>query len=182
MGLIEQTPVPISQYEKEFEFLLRIFKERQPTSILEIGTHHGGSFYHWIKEAPTGAIVNSIDNQHINSDLYDDWANVRRVEVNWFNGDSTSNEALQWAKFDAPYDFIFIDGDHSFNGVMDDYVLAAHLIKRPGIIAFHDITPHPYREVDEAWNLLKIINEWEEVVDLNYPVNDRCGIGILYFD
>lgn len=35
-------------------------------------------------------------------------------------------------------DFLFIDGDHTYQGVLTDWLLYAPLVKRGGIIAFHD--------------------------------------------
>jgi predicted O-methyltransferase YrrM len=40
-------------------------------------------------------------------------------------------------------DLLFIDGDHSYAGVMCDWLLYRSLVRKGGIIAFHDIvTPH----------------------------------------
>ena len=36
---------------------------------------------------------------------------------------------------------MFIDGDHSFLGVVSDYALYSPLVKPGGVIAFHDIHP-----------------------------------------
>ncbi len=180
MGLIENTPVPISQYEKEFEFLLRIYEDRQPQRILEIGTHHGGTLYYWLQKANSFAFISAVNNQHINSQLYFDWS--EGAGIDWFTGDSTSQEAWNWMKDGAPYDFIFIDGDHSYEGVLNDYQAAVRLIARPGIIAFHDITPHPNRQVDLLWEDLKLLGGWEEVIDMSYAEDERCGIGIIYLD
>lgn len=39
------------------------------------------------------------------------------------------------------YDFIFIDGDHTYEGAKSDYELCKKLVKKNGIIAFHDCQP-----------------------------------------
>ncbi len=41
-------------------------------------------------------------------------------------------------------DILFIDGDHSLFGVMNDYVRFSPLVKKGGIIAFHDIHPDSF--------------------------------------
>jgi cephalosporin hydroxylase len=40
--------------------------------------------------------------------------------------------------FTESIDFLFIDGDHSYQGVLTDWLLYAPLVRSGGIIAFHD--------------------------------------------
>ena len=40
-------------------------------------------------------------------------------------------------------DVLFIDGDHTYEGVKDDFLSYSPLIRRGGIVAFHDIAEHP---------------------------------------
>ena len=44
---------------------------------------------------------------------------------------------------DEKFDFIFIDGDHSFEGVKFDFNKFFPNLKKNGIIAFHDYGTHP---------------------------------------
>jgi predicted O-methyltransferase YrrM len=39
-------------------------------------------------------------------------------------------------------DFLFIDGDYTYEGVKRD-LMYSPLVREGGIIAFHDICPHP---------------------------------------
>ena len=41
----------------------------------------------------------------------------------------------------AELDFLFIDGDHSYAGVKQDFEKYSGYVKRGGLIAFHDIRP-----------------------------------------
>jgi predicted O-methyltransferase YrrM len=36
-------------------------------------------------------------------------------------------------------DFLFIDGDHTYQGVKQDFQMYSPLVKKGGIVAFHDI-------------------------------------------
>jgi predicted O-methyltransferase YrrM len=41
-------------------------------------------------------------------------------------------------------DFLFIDADHSYEGVKKDFEMYSPLVRKGGIIAFHDIIPDYY--------------------------------------
>jgi len=53
------------------------------------------------------------------------------------------------------FDYIYIDGNHTYNGVMFDIIEAKRLIKSNGVIAGHDYyirdTPDVVRAVDESF-------------------------------
>jgi predicted O-methyltransferase YrrM len=49
----------------------------------------------------------------------------------------------------ASFDAAFIDGDHSYAGVMTDYRLARRLVRKGGLILFHDYT-NPTVDVTKA--------------------------------
>jgi len=78
-------------------------------------------------------------------------------------------------------DFLFIDGDHTYEGVKRDFNMYSSLVKEGGIIAFHDIANHPLESgcnVDKFWNEIKIDNESLEIIEdsnLNWG-----GIGVFY--
>ena len=76
-------------------------------------------------------------------------------------------------------DFLFIDGDHSYDGVKADYRRYEPLVAKGGIIAFHDIQhEHDRVGVDRLWDELK--EEYETVeIDVS-PDKTTGGIGILY--
>lgn len=40
-------------------------------------------------------------------------------------------------------DFLFIDGDHTYEGVKKDFEMYSPLVRKGGLIAFHDIVPGP---------------------------------------
>jgi predicted O-methyltransferase YrrM len=46
------------------------------------------------------------------------------------------------AQGSVPVDLIFIDGDHSYEGVKQDFEIYAPLVRSDGLIAFHDILEH----------------------------------------
>lgn len=40
-------------------------------------------------------------------------------------------------------DFIFVDGDHSYQGLKEDWEFVQRLLKLGGVAAFHDVNPQP---------------------------------------
>jgi predicted O-methyltransferase YrrM len=88
-------------------------------------------------------------------------------------------------------DFLFIDGDHSYNGVKADFDLYAPLVRRGGMIALHDIVAdHRTRfgrdtgcyagEVYRYWAELKARYRTDELIQ--DPEQDGFGIGVVYVD
>ena len=78
-------------------------------------------------------------------------------------------------------DYLFIDGDRTYEGVKRDFELYAPLVRRGGIIVFHDIAKHAERRnchVDLFWKEVKSAFLYREIMaQLN---QDWAGIGILY--
>ena len=55
-------------------------------------------------------------------------------------------------------DFLFIDGDHSYRGVKQDFEMYSPLVRKGGLVAFHDICRHPPElrcDVYSYWNEIK---------------------------
>jgi predicted O-methyltransferase YrrM len=78
-------------------------------------------------------------------------------------------------------DFVFIDGDHSYEGVKTDFEMFSRLVRRGGIIALHDIVINPAEtgcEVSKFWDEIKqpkyecseIVSDWNQ---------GWSGIGLL---
>ena len=78
-------------------------------------------------------------------------------------------------------DFLFIDGDHTYEGVKKDFEMYSPLVRNGGIIAFHDICPHPPEkkcEVSKFWNEIKQRYKCVEIVE-DWRQN-WAGIGVIY--
>ena len=50
-------------------------------------------------------------------------------------------ERVQRILGDRKLDFLFIDADHTYEGVKRDFEMYSPLVREGGIIAFHDIVP-----------------------------------------
>jgi len=167
-------PFPILQGKWEFEKLLDIFKKHKPMKTLEIGSFYGGTLWHWIKNSPPKSNIVSVDMLVPEHDprreqqevCRNRWFPIAfsedRITLKTFLGDSSTEEAVGFMEQYAPYDFIFIDGNHSYDGVKKDFDNALKMAAPGAIIVLHDILPAIWWTSIEVWRL------WNEIVDEGY--------------
>jgi len=77
-------------------------------------------------------------------------------------------------------DFLFIDGDHTYDGVKKDFEIYGRYVRKNGIIAFHDIVPGPSERVGGVprfWNEIKHQFDYVELVK-NWK-QGGFGIGVI---
>ena len=106
---------------------------------VEIGRYHGGSTILLAHAVGSGGFVDSIDlggkhNAKIRKQLTK-FGMLDRVKLRV--GDS-----LKAALPDHPLDFVFIDGDHGYEGVRADQDRWAPAVRAGGFIIHHDMTPY----------------------------------------
>jgi predicted O-methyltransferase YrrM len=90
-----------------------------------------------------------------------------KQKIYLIQGDSHSIETLKKIEEllrDNKVDFLFIDGNHSYEGVKKDFEMYSLLVRKGGIIAFHDIIPDYYakRGIKPASGVYKFWNEVKE--------------------
>ena len=76
-------------------------------------------------------------------------------------------------------DFMFIDGDHTYDGVKKDFEMYKHLVKPGGWVAFHDIKDTEFHRnancrVDQLWSELQGVKH--KFID---RTSDYGGIGFI---
>jgi predicted O-methyltransferase YrrM len=76
---------------------------------------------------------------------------------------------------DHGLDFLFIDGDPSYEGVKRDFKMYAPLVKSGGLIAFHDIEYSD--DVQRFWNEIKVGRRFEQIHDTQ---DQTYGIGLIH--
>ncbi|HEY1754071.1 MAG TPA: class I SAM-dependent methyltransferase [Bryobacteraceae bacterium] len=75
-------------------------------------------------------------------------AKVSNGSVHWVP--KTGAEAAAALQNAAPFDFVFIDGDHSYEGIQADWLGWRGMLARGGVIALHDSRSTPERRIEEA--------------------------------
>jgi len=184
------------QVREEIAQLLEIISGLRPRVILEIGTARGGTLFLWTRVAAEDALLISVDlpggpfgggYSRLRGVLYKRFACCsQRIEL--IRANSHSPDTLEKVKklLNGRYvDFLFIDGDHTYNGVKTDYEMYSELVRPGGIIAFHDIVEHPQHPdvgVPRFWqelkkslpldrNYIEIVKDWKQ---------GWAGIGVIF--
>jgi predicted O-methyltransferase YrrM len=180
-----------SQVREELVELLGVVAKLKPQTVLEIGTARGGTFYLFTRVSDPEATLISVDlpkgffgGGYPESKLsYYNSFGLRDQKVWLVRNDSHSSFA-RWIVRNAlggnDLDFLFIDGDHTYNGVKQDFQMYSPLVRRGGLIALHDVCPHCANgdEVYRFWNELKKDRDTQEIIrDRN---QGWAGIGIVY--
>lgn len=171
--------------------LVRLVKRLRPRTVVEIGTYSGGTLRSWCQCAAAVALIVSIDlpggefgggydptrAQHIQT-----FARPKQRLV-LVQGDSHTAEIqdrLRWELDGRQIDFLFIDGDHSYDGVKADFEEYAPLVRSGGVVAFHDVAEYPELpecQVDRFWREIKPGYGSGEFIHHGEYLG--CGIGFL---
>lgn len=149
--------------------LLTLWKFIRPTIALEFGINKGYTAKLLLKNSPCltkyigidvpfNYVANlEIQQREITKDVGCYVNDDQRVKVYLLKGGSKSLNIEKLPKAD----FIFIDGDHSIEGVINDSLMAKQLISQNGVICWHDYKN--VREVTEVLTFLRYNYEWNIV-------------------
>ena len=184
------------QKKGELRPFISFLRKQTLRTVVELGTYRGGTLWLWSQLAEPEATIVSIDLPGgAFGGGYDD-GQAERIrslaradqELVLIRADShlaETRDELITALDGRPIDFLFIDADHTYEGVRQDYEMYAPLVRRGGVVAFHDILPHTMDEhckVDVFWEELKSQGmNVEEFVDRDTRLAERVwgGIGAL---
>lgn len=158
-----------------------IVRESKPKKMLEIGTQNGAStktFLMAMGKNKYGKLI-SIDHKNRETILDADYPDLKEY-WQFVKGDSHAPESLQAAK-DALeegelYDILFLDGDHKYDGVKQDFDEYSKLVKPGGIVMLHD-TVNKNAGVNKLWDEI----DWPEKFNCNWGharSNLIVGMGI----
>lgn len=178
------------QVRSELGRLAEIVAGLRPERAMEIGTSSGGTLFLLCRLAAPTATILSLDlpggpgggGYHwLKIPLYKRFAGHRQ-RLHLLRGDSHDGAMLVKArgKLDgAPLDYLFIDGDHSYPGVKQDFEMYAPLVRKGGVVAFHDINPgqrDQSGQVPKYWAEVRSGYNSEEIIA---NPNQGYGIGVL---
>lgn len=166
----------------EFIPLLRRAGELPAKNVMEIGVYLGGTLRSWQAVLPEDGCIIALDSNLSMLDTSIRVCRERLPETNFIELDSTLPLAVERTKClldGRMLDVLWIDGDHTYNGVKSDYDLFNPFVRPGGLIAFHDIIVH----TNQPWVGVPVF--WKEVNDSGLGQELLCeplgwgGIGIL---
>ena len=127
----------VLQVTSELEPMVALYKERKPKRVLEIGCWDGGTLKEWLTRG-TPEVVVAVDLEHRNRDQYSQWRHAD-TSLYVYAGESQKTEQIASMWMHAPYDWVFIDGDHGAWGVSTDVETCLPMIREGGLLLLHDI-------------------------------------------
>lgn len=192
--MIIDSKINETQTVSEFEELLTIYKDFNITAGLEIGSLTGRALRHFMHYANNGATMISLDlpvrdfcgPQDYRVQEQEDnyvhewpkWAKENNIKLYLVKGMSQWQSSLDTVKnITSELDFLFIDGNHMYNFVKQDFEMYGPLVKQGGLIALHDIAVNEEGGVYNLWNEIKQNYKHKEI--LHNPKKEK-GIGVLY--
>ena len=151
----------VLQIPSELARMLDLYRERKPKRVLEIGVWDGGTLKEWLTQT-TPEVVVAVDLDHKNRQAYLEWRH-ENTSLYWYAGISQEPEQIKSIEAHAPYDWVFIDGDHGAWGVGIDVQTCLPLVSDGGLMLLHDIDGGTHYEGDYAPRL-----EFERLAGLGY--------------
>lgn len=133
--------VHVVQDPEGFFEIVNIVEMIQPSTIVEIGT--GGTAVVWYDILSNPGIYVGIDISEASIKTHANKMTLQQgKEVHFIQADSTKQETVDKLKQilnGKPIDFLFIDGDHSYEVVKQDIDNFSPLVREGGIVGFDDM-------------------------------------------
>ncbi len=180
------------QYREELEPLAKEIERLRPRTVLEIGTADGGTLFLAARLASEDALIISIDlPQGAFGGGYDEWKIPlyksfgqpgQRIELIRENSHLPEVfERVSRLLGNRKIDYLFLDGDHTYQGVKDDFNTYGKLLSDSSIVAFHDIVSdkgeYPDHFVSVFWNEIK--HKYDYLEFIKNKDQDKLGLGML---
>lgn len=179
------------QVRDEICQLSRLVADMKPMVVMEIGTAGGGTLYLFAKFSNQNAHLVSVDlpGGEFGGGYPASMAFLFRAfasqgqKIALVRADSHEQGTFEIVKDEVgggPIDFLFVDGDHTYEGVKKDFEMYFPLIRKGGMIAFHDIcsTPEGDVGVPRFWSEIK--GRYTHVELVKDQSQGWAGIGVLY--
>lgn len=197
-----------SQRPDELKQFIRILRERECMSYLEVGARHGDTFHAVMTSLPKGAFGVAVDLpggpwgtskskaaleravKDLHAKGYDVHvvfgdAKYKKIRDIVRNLAGKPDPSVPPAMHFPPFDACLIDADHRYSAVMRDFENFAPMCS---LVALHDIDGHGVRqkrtglpvEVPQAWAEIKAQSVYpgEEIIGRERGM----GIGVIYQD
>lgn len=150
-----------AQSKEEITKLMDLIKRANVKTMMEIGTLHGGTLFLFSRVIDKNAMIlcNNLSDGRPQKTVFMSKIALFKAfidnpdNMHFIYGSSHDDKTLRETKRllqKNKLDFLFIDADHSYEGVKADYVMYSPLVRKGGIIAFHDVAGTD--DVKTFWN------------------------------
>ncbi len=185
----------LKQNMTELLGLVKAIREIPLRRVCEIGTFKGGTLFIWCQLAEPDAHVISVDlpggqfGGGYSEKSLPFFQSFRQPDqrldcIRGSSHDPAIREEFERALGGEELDFLFIDGDHSYEGVKKDFEFYSPFVRKGGFVAFHDIHHRPQQpdiEVHRFWDELKRDHRCEEFIETGTE-RRAIGLGLLRKD
>lgn len=179
-----------SQRADELREFIDLLRRENARRYLEIGARHGDTFFDVMMALPEGSFGVAVDwpgakwgkgtsRAALEDAVQAIKASGRRAHAVF--GDSRSMGIRQMVMVTGPYDAVFIDGDHTYDGVFADWQNYGPMAR---MVAFHDIDGEG--QIDKSSGFpVQVPTLWREIRDdfrhVEIIGTERgMGIGVLW--
>jgi cephalosporin hydroxylase len=179
----------VAQDEAEITAFVELMQQEQVRSYLEIGARYGGSFWRIASSLRHGSRVVAVDFPNGMGGKPDAIVALRACVVKLcrvgydaylIEGDSHKKKIVERVRALGPYDCVFVDGDHTREGVTQDWKNYGPMAK---MVAFHDIA------CSNTQKPIRVLQFWEEIKTEHRHLEIKAhytgrhnGIGVLWHD
>jgi cephalosporin hydroxylase len=185
-----QTEFAICQHCEEILPALQYIQSIKPIVVGEVGTLNSGNVFLFLQAFSELRTLIAVD-LHVRNRAKLRFYAPESATIHYIHGHSCAprtTQQVRQALNGRKFDFIFIDGDHEYDGVKADLLQYGSLVRAGGLVGFHDIVPDHFvrygrqgpayaGDVHVLWNQLKArCRTHEFVVD---PDQNGAGIGVV---
>ena len=134
--------------DDDFEAMGNKLQKMDSPVVVELGALMGASAIFFALVNPKAQVytLDSYWNWKSKERIYDDartqkiYSHFKRCGVeDRIKFIYTDTKNFDWGIMDKPIDFLFIDNDHSFEGVKADFENFSPYVKSGGLVGFHDV-------------------------------------------
>ena len=184
----------ICHHRVRFLTMLINFYGGKLNNYLEIGVHNGASMSYVLQS--NYLIGNCVGVDLFEDTFYNDNLNQNKIYSNLeqlnknnntiklIKGNSNSMRVIDQVK-EHTYDVIFIDGDHTYDGVKNDFVNYYPYLSKHGVMVFDDFNKANtnkgvYRFINEIIDNKKLFNNHYKFIDQEHN-HSKYKDGIIAF-
>ena len=188
--LFADTYIKSYQIKSEIKSLVELLQKHKPEKYIEIGTADGGTHFLIRKLCKSIEFSVAVDTDIRNKMLLDMITETKesRYVRGFSNHKGTVAVVESLFSNKAEVDVLFIDGDHSYDGVKSDFDCYSHLVCTGGLIIFHDVVEDWGQRYGQKTNkytggvpkfFAEIKGDYDHYVFIEDQKQDGFGIGVI---